>query len=107
MFEHFILSGDGPLLRLPRCVIEQLMNHRARLPQYAGMKVPCAQVQMDIDEAGQGNAPSPKDPVFVPRSTNTSENGQRATQRRVACTDELQRTRKSPPPCARMARRPR
>jgi len=52
MFEHFILPDDGPLLRLPRSVIEQLMNHRARLPQYAGMKVRCAQVQLEVDEAG-------------------------------------------------------
>src|SRR5262249_28576135 len=52
MFEHFIFPDDGTFLRLPRSVIEQLMNHRARLPQYAGTKVRCAQAQMDVDEAG-------------------------------------------------------
>jgi hypothetical protein len=42
----------GPLLRLPRSVVEQLVNRKARLPQYAGMKVRCVQVLMEIDETG-------------------------------------------------------
>ena len=52
MIEHFILPDEGPLLRLPRTVVEQLMNRKAGLPQYAGMKIRCAQVLMEVDEAG-------------------------------------------------------
>jgi hypothetical protein len=43
MIEHFVLPEEGPLLRLPRRVVEQFINRKARLPEFAGMKVRCAQ----------------------------------------------------------------
>ena len=33
-------------------MIEQLLNRRARLPQYAGIKIQCVQVLIEVDEAG-------------------------------------------------------
>src|SRR6478672_4633086 len=54
MIEHFILPDERPLLRLPRSVVEQLINRKARLPQYAGGKVRCAQVLLCLDSASGG-----------------------------------------------------
>jgi hypothetical protein len=56
MIEHFILPDDGPLLRLPRSVVEQLLNRKARLPQYADIKLRWVQVLMNVDEAGAPRA---------------------------------------------------
>jgi hypothetical protein len=52
LIEHFIRPMTAPLLRLPRSVVEQLVNRRARLPQFAGMKIRCVQVLLDVDKAG-------------------------------------------------------
>jgi hypothetical protein len=52
MIEFFIVNDDGTLLRIARTLADQLRNGEARLPQYAGSRIRCAEVLMEADEAG-------------------------------------------------------
>ena len=52
MIEHFILPEEAPGAPLAAQRGRAAHEPQARLPQFAGMKVRCAQVRMEVDETG-------------------------------------------------------
>jgi hypothetical protein len=49
---YFIAEPDQPLIRLPLKVMEELSEHRASLPDYAGKRIRVAEVRTVDDENG-------------------------------------------------------
>jgi hypothetical protein len=49
---HYFIADDQHLIRLPIKVMEELSDHRAALPHYAGKRIRVAEVRTIDDENG-------------------------------------------------------